>query len=111
MHYLVQSVPAIHGLIALDIANPAKPVEVSWLKLGDTYLPHWTGWDLKTQWLVVTGSEPCLFLLKLDPSSGALTMDNGFHDESGNPGFNFADREWPHGWKGSGKPHGVVLSR
>jgi hypothetical protein len=38
-------------------------------------------------------------------------MDNAFHDERGNPGFNFADREWPHGWKGSGKPHGVVFSR
>jgi hypothetical protein len=23
----------------------------------------------------------------------------------------FADREWPHGWKGSGLPHGVVFSR
>jgi hypothetical protein len=54
-HYLVQSAPAIHGLIALDIA--AKPVEVWRLKLGDTHLPHWTGWDPKTQRLVVTGSE------------------------------------------------------
>src|SRR5215472_2661936 len=28
-HYLVQSVPAVHGFIVLDIADPAKPVEVS----------------------------------------------------------------------------------
>ena len=27
-HYLVQSAGATHGLIVLDIANPAKPVEV-----------------------------------------------------------------------------------
>jgi hypothetical protein len=26
-------------------------------------------------------------------------------------GFNFTDREWPHGWKGSGLPHGAVFSR
>ncbi len=110
-HYLIQSVPAIHGLIVLDLANPAKPTEVSRLKIGDTYSPHWTGWDAKTQRLVVTGSEPRLYLLKLDPATGALSLDEAFHDADGKPGFNFADREWPHGWKGSGLPHGVVFSR
>jgi hypothetical protein len=110
-HYLIQSVPATHGLVVLDIANAAKPVEVSKLKLSDTYSPHWTGWDAKTQRLVVTGSEPRLFLLKLDQTSGALTLDENFHDAKGNVGFDFADREWPHGWKGSGRPHGVVFSR
>jgi hypothetical protein len=110
-HYLLQSVPATHGLIVVDIANPAKPMEVSRLKLGETYSPHWTGWDAKTQRLVVTGSEPRLFLLKLDQATGALTMDDAFHDAEGKPGFNFADRQWPHGWTGSGKPHGVVFSR
>jgi hypothetical protein len=110
-HYLVQSVPATRGVTVLDIANPAKPVEVSQLKLGETYQPHWTGWDSKTQRLVVTGSEPRLFLLKFDQSTGAVTMDDAFHDTEGKPGFNFADRTWPHGWTGSGKPHGVVFSR
>ena len=109
-HYLVQSVPATHGLIVLDIANAAKPAEVSRLKINDTYSPHWTGWDTKTQRLVVTGSEPRLYLLKLDQATGALAMDDAFHDADGKAGFNF-DREWPHGWKGSGKPHGVVFSR
>ena len=28
-HYLIQSVPSIHSLIALDLKDPAKPVEVS----------------------------------------------------------------------------------
>lgn len=110
-HYMVQSVPLAHGVIVLDIANPAKPVEVSRLKLGDTFSPHWTGWDAKTHRLVVTGSEPRLFLVKLDPATGALAMDDVFHDADGKPGFNFADRDWPHGWKGSGRPHGVVFSR
>jgi hypothetical protein len=110
-HYLVQSVPATHGVVVLDIANPAKPVQTSRLTLGETYRPHWTGWDSKTQRLVVTGSEPRLFLLKFDQSTGTLTMDEAFHDADGKPGFNFADRSWPHGWTGSGKPHGVVFSR
>jgi len=110
-NYLVQSVPAEHALIVLDIRNGATPVEVSRLKISDTFKPHWTGWDAKTQRLVVTGREPRLFLVKLDQATGALTMDASFHDADGKPGFNFANREWPHGWRGSGLPHGVVFSR
>ena len=110
-HYLVQSVPATHGLIALDITNGAKPVEVSRLKISDTYKPHWTGWDAKTQRLVVTGREPRLFMVKLDQATGTLSMDDTFHDVEGRAGFNFEDRQWTHGWKGSGLPHGVVFSR
>ena len=44
-------------------------------------------------------------------STGALTMDNAFHDANGKPGFDFANRKWPHGWTGTGQPHGVVFSR
>jgi hypothetical protein len=110
-HFLIQSVPVIHGVIVLDIANAAKPIEVARVKLNDTYVPHWTGWDAKTQRVVVTGTEPRLFLLKFDPATGALSIDDAFHDADGKPGFNLADREWPQGWKGSGKPHGVVFSR
>jgi hypothetical protein len=95
----------------LDIANPTKPVEVSRLKLGDSFQPHWTGWDAKTGRVVVTGDEPRLYLLKFDTSTGMLTIDEAFHDADGKPGFNFADRQWPHGWTGSGRPHGVVFSR
>lgn len=110
-HFLVQSVPDTHGLIVIDIAHGSKPVEVSRLKLSDTFRPHWTGWDAKTDRLVVTGSEPRLFLVKMDPTTGSLAMDTAFHDSDGKPGFNFASREWPQGWKGSGLPHGAVFSR
>lgn len=110
-HFLVQSVPDLHGLMVIDISNAAKPVEVSRLALSDTYRPHWTGWDAKTQRLVVTGSESRLYLIKLDQATGALTMDTAFHDAEGKPGFNFENQDWPQGWKGSGLPHGVVFSR
>ena len=42
---------------------------------------------------------------------GALTLDDAFRDTDGQVGFSFANREWPHGWNGSGLPHGVVFSR
>jgi hypothetical protein len=110
-HFFVESVPAIHGLIVMDITRPGHPVEVSRLTLSDEFFTHWTGWDAKTHRLVVTGSAGRLYLAKLDEDSGALTLDTAFHDANGKPGFDFADREWPHGWKGTGKPHGVVFSR
>jgi hypothetical protein len=109
-HYLIESVPVMNGLIALDIANGNKPLEVSRLKLNDNFFSHWTGWDAKTQRLVVTGDQPRLYLVKLDQSTGARTLDRAFHDANGKPGFDFADRKWPHRWTGSGKPHGVVFS-
>jgi hypothetical protein len=113
-HYFVQSVPAIHGLIVLDIANAAKPKEVSRLTLSDSYRPHWTGWDPKSRRVVVTSGltpKDRLYLLKLDEATGALTVDSAFRDQDGQPGFSFAEREWPHGWKGVGVPHGAVFSR
>jgi hypothetical protein len=113
-HYLLQSVSYLHSMIVLDIADGAKPVEVSRLKFDDNYYPHWTGWDPKTHHIVVTSGgsgDHRLYLLKLDSSNGALTMDEAFHDADGKPGFNFAARDWTHGWKGAGQPHGVVFSR
>lgn len=114
-HYLIQSVQATNGLIAVDIANPAKPVEVSRLKLGDNYLPHSTGWDAKTQRLVVTCSgspgDRRLFMVKFDQTTGALSIDEAFHDAKGKPGFDFTNRQWPHAWTGAAIPHGVVFSR
>jgi 56kDa selenium binding protein (SBP56) len=114
-HYLIESDRLTHGLIVLDIANPASPVEVSRLQLSSDYSPHWTGWDPETQRLVVTPNADApthrLYLLKLDQSTGILTIDTAFHDDHNNPGFDFDNRQWPHGWNGSGAPHGAVFSR
>jgi hypothetical protein len=110
-HYLIQSVPAIHGLIVLDITYGAKPAEVARLTMSETFEPHWTGWDAKTKRLVVTGNEPRLYLLKLDEQTGALTMDDALRDADGKSGVNFDRSDWPHGWSGKGIPHGVVFTR
>lgn len=109
-NYFIQSVPAINGLIALDISNPDKPKETSRLSLSDGFDAHWTGWDAKTKRLVTTGSENRIFLLTLS-STGVLAVDTAFNDDNGKPGFDMANRKWPHGWTGTGKPHGVVFTR
>jgi hypothetical protein len=113
-HYLIEGSLAVHGLVALDISDGTKPVEVSRLKLGDTFTAHWTGWDAKTERLVVTSGqkpEDRLYLVKLDTKTGALSLDETFRDTDGKVGFSFAERQWPHGWRGSALPHGAVFSR
>ena len=110
-HYLVQSVPTIHGFIVLDVTNAAKPVEVSRLALSNDYFSHWTAWGTKTKRLVVTSGSNRLYLLKLDPATGALSLDDDFRGTDGKTGFTFADREWPHGWRGTAMAHGAVFSR
>jgi hypothetical protein len=113
-HYFVQSVLAVHGLIVLNIADPAKPVEVSRLTLSDKYFPHWTGWDPLTRRLVVTSSttpEERLYLVLFDEKTGAVSVDRTFRDTDGEPGFSFNERDWPHGWRGAARPHGAVFTR
>jgi hypothetical protein len=110
-HFLIQSVPDLHGVVVLDIADDDKPVEVARLPLADDYFPHWTGYDAKTQRVVVTGRQPRLFLLKFDPQTGAIAFDEAFHAADGKPGFDFSNRDWPQGWRGTGLPHGVVFTR
>jgi hypothetical protein len=111
--YLIESVPDIHGFIVLDMSDPVHPREASRLVISPDYAAHWTGWDRKTDRVVITSERAGdrTYLLKLDPATGALAIDTGFRGEDGLPGFSFAKRKWPHGWTGAGRPHGAVFSR
>jgi len=111
-HYLIQSVPLLHGLVVLDIKDGARPIEIARVGLDGAFWPHWTVYDAKTHRLAVTGyDEDRLFMLVFNPQTGALAIDREFHDAQGNPGFDFDKRTWPHGWTGSAIAHGVVFSR
>ncbi|MBV9887962.1 MAG: hypothetical protein JO119_15550 [Acidobacteria bacterium] len=113
-HYLIQTAFNAHLAIVLDISNGAKPVEVSRVDFGNNYFPHWSAWDPITNRIVITpGREgnSRLYLLTLDTKTGALKIDDTFHDTDGKPGFTFEDRAWPHNWKGSAWPHGAIFSR
>jgi hypothetical protein len=111
--YLVQSVPTIHGFAVLDIGDPDSVRQVSRLTISDDFSPHWTGWDAKAKRLVVTSGRKGdrMYLLKLNQATGELSIDDHFRDTDGQVGFSFASRSWPHGWTGSGTPHGAVFSR
>jgi hypothetical protein len=112
-HYLVESVPDIHGFVVLDMSDGAHPREASRLVISPEYAAHWTGLDRATGRIVITSERPGdrTYLLKLDAATGALSIDTAFRDADGVPGFSFASRKWPHGWTGAGKPHGAVFSR
>lgn len=115
-HFWLQTVPDAHALIALDVADPEHPREVSTLKLGDDEQPHWIAIDATGRRIVLNsagaGTGNRLFVINFDPSSGALTLDERFRDAGATrAGVSFVQKTWPHGFTGSVIPHGTVFSR
>jgi hypothetical protein len=110
--YLVAPVSKIGGLIALDISDGAAPKEVSRL-IFDAAHPgaHWIGADRKSNRLVVTGAmQSWVMVVKLDPETGALSIDEKFGGAAG-PGISFDRADWPHGETGPAEVHGALFRR
>ncbi len=104
-----------HALVVLDVSNPAKPVEVSRLKLEMLDYPHWLSVEPSGRRLVLTGFEELQNRVMLIDISdkGELTIDSRFTsaDSGGRPGIVFKSDKWPHGGTGLAVPHGAVFSR
>ena len=114
-HYWLQTVPEAHALVALDITDPERPREVSTLALGDDEQPHWIAIDATGRRVVLNsaggGTGNRLFVIDLDPVTGALTLDQRFRDAGATqPGVRFSQKTWPHGFTGTAVPHGTVWS-
>lgn len=108
--YWIQTAGATNGLIVLDVADPARPKEVSRLSLPSKWhMPHWIGADRKSGRIAVTGSrDSWLAMLKFDEATGTLSVDEKF----GEGGGIVMDRAaWPHGKQGKAIVHGVVFTR
>ena len=56
-HYWLQPVQLLHAIVVLDLTAPGGPKEVSRVILDGEILPHWTGYDARTQRLAVSGYE------------------------------------------------------
>lgn len=115
-HYWLQTVPDAHALVALDIADPEHPRQVSSLTLGDDEQPHWIAIDGTGRRVVLNsagrGKGNRLFVIDFDPASGALALDERFRDAGATrPGVSLTARTWPHGFTGTAVPHGTVFSR
>lgn len=115
-HFWLQTVPDAHALLAMDIADPLHPREVSRLNVGDDEQPHWISIDPTGRRVVLNssggGKGNRLYVINLDPRSGQLTFDDRFRDAgSKRPGISLTGRTWPHGFVGTAVPHGTVFSR
>ena len=111
-HYWIQTVAALPGLIALDVSNPEKPVEVSRLVLDPRYpMPHWLAADRKGDRLVITGDmERWVLVARLDPQKGTLTLDKSFHAPGATvPGIFFDGHQKQNGKVGSALVHGALF--
>ena len=110
-HYWIEAVPAMGGVVVLDVSNSAKPVKVSEVSLGKEQFTHWLAWD-EVGSLNSGGSDSRLFMLRFDRSSGRLTVDEAFRNaDSSRPGFSMTNLALPNGFRGTALPHGAVFSR
>ncbi len=113
-HYWIEAVPAMGGVVVLDVADPAKPVKVSQVSLGPDQFTHWMAWDDAGSRIILNsgGADSRLFMLHFDRNSGHVTLDTEFRNSgSASPGFSMSDLNLPHGFRGAGLPHGAVFSR
>jgi len=114
-HYWLQTVPDTHALVAVDIADPEHPRDVSSVTFGADESPHWIAIDPTGRRVVLNsaGSKGNrLFVVEFNPATGALSIDNRFRDAgSSSVGIAMSGRSWPHGFTGVAVPHGTVFSR
>lgn len=113
-HYWIQTVPADHGLVTLDVSDPEHPREVSRVGVGTDEQPHWIAIDHTGRRIVLNsaGKGNRLFIINFDPASGRMSVDRAFRDPgSSKPGISLAGANWPRGFQGNVVPHGAVFSR
>jgi hypothetical protein len=102
--YWVIAVGSLPGLVALDLADPSHPREVSRLVLDADWMPHWLSLAPDGRRIVITGFKEMrskIVLATIDPGSGSLALA-GMID--------FDRAAWPHGESGAAIPHGTVFA-
>lgn len=102
-----------HEIVVLDVADPARPVEVFRLPTEPSYFPHWLAADPRSDRLVVTDQgdgEPRILMLHVDSETGRLSWDERFREAGADrPGVSFDRVVWPHGPSGKAYAHGALF--
>lgn len=112
-NYWIQANTEERRVVALDVSDLTHVRQVSQVTLGEEQRPHWLATD-GSRVVVVNdgGGENRMWMLNFDRTSGSLRLDEAFRNAgSAQPGFSFAQVEWPHGATGGAIPHGTVFSR
>ena len=112
-HYWLQTVPAAHALVAMDVSDAEHPTEVSRVTLPADEAPHWIAIDATGRRIVLNsaGRGSRLFIIDFDPATGALSLDRRFRDPGDEgAGITLSGANWA-GFTGKVAPHGAVFSR
>lgn len=111
-HWIQSNAPE-HEVFTLDVSDLARVRKVSSISFDERQRPHWLATDGSR---VVVVNEPGpnaerrIWMLDLDRTTGALTLDSAFRDPgSAPPGLSFERASWPHGSTGTAVPHGTVF--
>lgn len=110
--FWVMSVGGLNALIALDVSNPARPVEVSRLDADPTFRPHWLAKDPRSDRIIVgaeNGGENRMLMARIDTASGRLSWDESFRSADGRLGVSFVRGAWPHGPTGEAFGHAALF--
>jgi hypothetical protein len=110
--YWVMPVGRLNMLIVLDVANPARPVEVSRLETGSTFRPHWASKDPGSDRIIVGAQEigeERMLMVRLDTLTGKLSWDAALRGRDGQLGLSFAREQWPHGATGHAFGHAALF--
>ena len=110
--FWIQTDPSLPGLVALDVSDPAKPVEVSRLVFDKRFSKsHWVSADRRSNRLVVTGNNlSWVLIVNIDRETGKLSLDETFKENGATqPGLDFKRSSWPHGNTGDAFVHGALF--
>jgi len=112
--FWVQTIGTTGSLVVLDLEDPHRPTIVSELFFGVDARPHWISLEPDGNRIAMTGGGTLrggVVLLKIDPASGILSLEESFRSADHPFGLGFDRDEWPHGKTGPAYGHGAVFRK
>lgn len=111
--YWIMPVGRVQTVVVLDIADPAKPSEVSRLNTPADFNPHWLAKDPRSNRLVLgaeLGGEQGMFILNFDAATGRLQFDPAVRSATRRVGYiDLEVQNWPHGSSGPAWSHAALF--
>ena len=111
-HYWLMPVGQLHAVVVLDIADPARPREITRLATPPTFNPHWLARDQSSNRLVLgaeLGGEEGMYVLRFDTAAGRLSFDEALKGD-GKAGYvSLEHQRWPHGDTGPAWAHAALF--
>ena len=111
-HFWLMPAGQLNALVVLDIADPAKPREVSRLPTPPTFRPHWLARDPQSDRLVLgaeLGGEEGVYVLRFDPATGRASFDGTIRAEGQAGYISLKNQSWPHGASGPAWAHAALF--